>query len=465
MTRPALWTSQDAAAATGGRVTREWIASGVSIDTRTLKPGDLFVALQGYLRDGHDFVAEALNKRAAAALVARVPSGLAEDAPLLLVGDTQKGLEVLGRAARARTKAKVVAVTGSAGKTTTKEMLKLMLSRAGLVSASAASYNNQWGVPLSLARMPRDADFGVFEIGMNHAGEIRVLVREVRPHVALITTIAPAHLEYFGTLDKIADAKAEILEGIGPGGTAILPAHNPMHGRLVARARKLGIAHVLSFGFAAEDDATLIAAEPAGEGQHVTAVVAGERMEFSIGAVGRHIAMNALAALLAVRALGADLERCAAALVQFTALKGRGARILAGAIEIIDESYNANPASMRVALDLLAASAPRTGGRRIAVLGDMLELGREAVALHRALARDIANARADCVFLCGPLMASLWDALPHASRGAYAPNSTELTHALLAFVRAGDIVLIKGSFGSCMSVIVDALKARAAAAA
>jgi UDP-N-acetylmuramoyl-tripeptide--D-alanyl-D-alanine ligase len=464
-TRSALWTSDEAARATGGKATGDWSAYGVSIDTRSIERGDLFVALQGGSRDGHGFVAAALEKGAAAALVSRVPDGVTPGAPLLIVGDTQKGIEDLGRAARARSKAKIVAVTGSAGKTTTKEMLRLMLSTAAPVAASVASYNNHWGVPLSLARMKREAAFGVFEIGMNHAGEIRALNAFVRPHVALITTIAPAHLEYFGTVEAIADAKAEIFEGIEPGGAAILPADNPQCDRLKAHALRAGVKRILTFGTRSNADARLVSAAPHGEGQKIVAELDGNRLAFSAGAAGTHIAMNAMAALLALRELGADIKTASQALGNFAPLKGRGARFTAGGIDIIDESYNANPASVSAALGLLGATRPKAHGRRIAVLGDMLELGVDSARLHAALAEDIAAASADLVFLCGPHMAALWQAVPERKRGAYAEQSTELAPELMRNLRAGDVVLVKGSFGSRMSVIIDALKSREAATA
>jgi UDP-N-acetylmuramoyl-tripeptide--D-alanyl-D-alanine ligase len=459
-----LWSSSEAEAATGGRAQGSWEVQGISIDTRTVAPGDLFIALKGDNRDGHDFVADALAKGASAALVSSVPHGVAENAPLLIVDDTQAALEGLAHAARARSNARIIAVTGSAGKTTTKEMLRLMLGAQGRVAASAASYNNHWGVPLSLARMHRDTEFGVFEIGMNHEGEIRALVRQVRPHAVIITTIAPAHLEYFGKVEAIADAKAEIFEGLEQGGPAILPADNAQFGRLKDHAGKAGVAIVQSFG-ANGTDAKLVSTNPRGEGQNVVAEIGGEAMTISIGAPGAHIAGNALAALLGVRALGADLKKAASSLSGFTALKGRGERVRLGNIELIDESYNANPASMAVALSLLGGAAPGEGGRRIAVLGDMLELGDQAKALHAGLAKDFAAANADLAFLCGPLMGALNEALPARHRGAYTPTSAELSVALLKALRAGDVVLVKGSFGSRMSVIIDALKARAAATA
>jgi len=463
--RAPLWTSFDAAVATGGKTSGRWVARGVSIDTRTLEPGDLFVALTGENRDGHEFAAEALKKGAAAALVSRQPPGVLDDSPLLMVNDTQAGLEGLGRAARARSKARIVAVTGSAGKTTTKEMLRLILARSGAVAASAASYNNHWGVPLSLARMPLESAFGVFEIGMNHAGEIRSLVKFVRPHVAVVTTIAPAHLEHFGTVEAIADAKAEIFEGIEPGGTAILPAENPHFDRLMAHAKASGVSNILAFGKSTSADARLLSATTQGDGQNVLATIGKMRLAFSVSAAGGHIAMNAIAALLAARELGADVARGADELADFAALKGRGARFLAGGLEVIDESYNANPASMAAAIELLAKAEPKRGGRRIAALGDMRELGPDSASLHKALARNLAAARADLVFLCGLNMRALWSALPAKTRGHYAETSSELAPEMMRTLKAGDVVLVKGSFGSRMSVVIDALRAREAATA
>jgi len=464
-TRAPLWTSFDAATATGGTTPGRWVATGVSIDTRSLEPGDLFVALTGESRDGHEFVADALKRGAAAALVSRQPPGVTPDAPLLMVSDTQVGLEGLGRAARARSKARIVAVTGSAGKTTTKEMLRLILARSGSVAASAASYNNHWGVPLSLARMPLDSAYGVFEIGMNHAGEIRSLVKFVRPHVAIITTIAPAHLEYFGRIEAIADAKSEIFEGIESGGAAILPVENPQFDRLLWHAKENKVSNILTFGKAPAADARLLSSTAQADGQKVLATIGKMRLAFSVNAAGGHIAMNAIAALLAARELGADVARGADELANFAALKGRGARFVADGLEVIDESYNANPASMAAAIELLSRATPQRGGRRVAALGDMRELGNDSPSLHKALARNLAAARADLVFLCGPNMRALWDALPVRNRGIYAETSSELAPEMMRALKTGDVVLVKGSFGSRMSVIIEALRARETKAA
>jgi len=459
----ALWTSSELASATGGRAQGTWRVDGISIDTRTLAKNDLFVALKGDNRDGHAFVADALSKGAGAALVSEIPPDVGAGAPLLVVDDTLDALSAAGRAARARTKARILAVTGSAGKTTTKEMLRLVLGKEGRVSASAASYNNHWGVPLSLTRMGRDTDFGVFEIGMNHEGEIRALVAQVKPEVAIITTIAPAHLEYFGTLEKIADAKAEIFEGLVPGGVAILPRDNPQFARLESHACAAGVANILTFGTAPGADARLLSTAPEGEGQSVRAEVKGATLAFTIGAPGAHIASNAMAVLLAADAVGVPLAKAAASLTGFKALKGRGARIVLGDVDLIDESYNANPASITAALGLLKAAGPKANGRRIAVLGDMLELGADAGTLHRAIAEDASAPAVDLFFLSGPLMRGLWDAIPLSQRGAYAEQSSGLTAELLSQVKSGDVILVKGSNGSRMSVVVEALKARGAA--
>lgn len=444
-----LWTSTETEAATLGKASASFAVNGLSIDTRTLKEGDLFVALKGE-RDGHDFVEAAFKAKAGAALVSRTVPGA--KGPLLTVADTQRGLEDLACAARARSSAKILGITGSAGKTTTKEILRLCCNALGRTHASAASYNNHWGVPLSLASLPRDAEYGVFEIGMNHAGEIRNLVSFVRPHVALITTIAPAHLEFFGSCEAIADAKSEIFEGLMPGGAALIPSDSPYAERLAARAAQARVSRLVRFGSTGE--ARLLSFTPDGEGMRVKADILGRTVDCLVGAPGEHIARNAVAALAAVALVDGDVLNAAAVLKNFMALKGRGARFEAGGIQVIDESYNANPASMSAALALLSA-AP---GRKLAVLGDMLEMGAGGPALHAALAEPIAAANTDLVFASGPQMKALWDALPASRRGAYAENSAALAPKLTAALKQGDTVLVKGSLGSRMAVIVEALK-------
>jgi UDP-N-acetylmuramoyl-tripeptide--D-alanyl-D-alanine ligase len=450
-----LWSSADAESATLGKASARFAVNGLSIDTRTLKEGDLFVALKGDNRDGHDFVRAAFAAKAGAALVSRTPEGVT--GPLLTVANTQRGLEDLARAARARSNAKILAVTGSAGKTTTKEILRHALNGLGRTHVSAASYNNHWGVPLSLAALPADAEYGVFEIGMNHFGEIRGLVSLVRPHVAMITTIAPAHLEFFGNCESIADAKSEIFEGLVPGGFGLIPADSPFADRLAARAAQAKVGHLVRFGKTGE--AKLISFTPDGEGMRVKADILGRAVDCYVGAPGEHIASNVVGALAAVALADGDVLNAAAGLKGFTALKGRGARFKSGDITVIDESYNANPASMAAALALLgAAPSSIKGGRKIAVLGDMLEMG--VGDHHAALAAPIAAAGTDLVFASGREMRALWEALPKQQRGGYAENSADLAPELLKALKPGDTVLVKGSFGSQMGVIVDALKAR-----
>lgn len=455
----ALWTSAEAEAATLGKASRAFTATGMSIDTRTLKPGDLFVALKGDNRDGHDFVGAAMQAKAAAALVTHRPDNVAAGAPLLTVAHSQRGLEDLARARRARSNAKIIAVTGSAGKTTTKEMLRLAFGALGTTHASAASYNNHWGVPLSLASLPLDTQFGIFEVGMNHFGELRNLVSFVRPHVALVTTIAPAHLEFFGNCEAIADAKSEIFEGIVPGGTALIPADSPYAERLIARGHQAHVGRIIGFG--AKGEARLLSHEDMAEGVRIKADIMGRAVETYLGSPGLHIAQNAVGALAAVAALDGDVFNAAAALRQFTAVEGRGTRFESAGVDVIDESYNANPASMAAALAVLGSVQPK-GGRRIAVLGDMLEMGPESRMHHAGLAAPIEAAHTDLVFACGENMAALWDKLPASRRGDYAANSKELAPRVMAALRKGDVALVKGSKGSKLNVIIDALRARTA---
>jgi len=461
-----LWTAKEAAAATGGKAAGDWTANGVSIDTRTIQRDDIFVALTGENRDGHAFVADALDKGASVALVSRAVEGI-DPKKLLIVSDTLAGLEALGAAARARTAASCAAVTGSVGKTSTKEALRLVLSPQGATHASEASYNNLWGVPLTLARMPAATKFGIFEIGMNHADEIRPLTRQVKPHVAMVTTVEAVHVEHFGSVEGIADAKAEIFEGLSPGGIAVVNADNPHAARLAAAANAVG-ARVWTFGEAG-GEAQLISLSLDTYSSEIEAKILGDTVRFTYGAPGRHFVQNALGMLLVVKALGADVPAAAEMLRNVRAVKGRGERhviaVDGGAFDLIDESYNANPASMRAAIALLQQARPGAGGRRIAVLGDMLELGPESPAMHAALAATLMDAGVDLVFASGPAMSHLWAALPVSIRGAWSEKSSDIASLIAADVRAGDVVMIKGSFGSRMSLVVDALKARAPAAA
>ena len=460
-----LWTAEALAEATGGRVTGGWDAvQGLSIDTRELSPGDLFVALRGITHDGHVYVKQALEAGAAAALVSHVPDGCA-NGNLLLVDDTLKALEALGIAGRARTHAKVVGVTGSVGKTSTKEMIRTMLAPHGRTHAATRSFNNHWGVPLTLARMPADTEFAVIEIGMNHSGEIAPLSRMARPHIALITTGEAVHLEAFDSVEGIADAKAEIFAGLEPGGIAILNADNPHFERLKAAAGKVG-ATIVSFG-RTSDQIRLKDVQVSGAVTTVSLAVHGTPALIKLGAPGAHFAMNALGALASVEAVGADIARAALDLGDWTPPDGRGSRVrLAvpdGEILLLDESYNANPASVRAALAVLAATEPGQGrrrpGRRIAFLGDMLELGPSETSLHRSLADLDAVAHIDTFHTCGPRMKALHQALPVDKRGVYCADSVQLAEAVEKVVDAGDVCMVKGSLGASMRHVVSAFKA------
>jgi UDP-N-acetylmuramoyl-tripeptide--D-alanyl-D-alanine ligase len=457
-----LWTAETAAAATGGRTAGTWRALGVSIDSRTVVKNDLFVALPGPNFDGHDYVADALAKGAAAAMVSRRPAGVDDDRKLLMVVDSMKALQDLGRAARDRSRAKIAAVTGSAGKTGVKEAIRTCLATQGSVAASTGSLNNHWGVPLSLARMDRDSDYGVFEAGMNHAGELAILTRIIRPHVAVITNVEAAHVEFFPNMEAVADAKAEILEGIEPGGAAILNRDSPFFGRLAAHAaRNRNIARIVSFGRSDAAELRLIEADAGPESSRVRAAVFGRAIDFTIGMAGPHWVMNALATLATVSALGGDVDVAAHALAAVSPLPGRGqrlqCRIAGGTITVIDDSYNANPASMRAAIATLAAAPTAKGARRIAVLGEMRELGAQSAALHAGLAQPLADARIDLVFTSGAAMAALDDALPRAMRGGHFADAQQTARAVAASLRPDDVVMVKGSHASGMKTVVDAL--------
>ncbi len=463
MTAAPLWTGSGLVAPLKAQVLGQVPSAmtGVSIDTRTLTAGDLFVAIKGDASDGHDYVGTAFEKGAAAAIVDEAhASALGGKGPLYVVEDTLRAMERLGRAARERTSARIVAVTGSVGKTGTKEALRLALGAQGPTHASVASYNNHWGVPLTLSRMPQESVFGVFEIGMNHAGEITPLVAMVRPHVALITTIAPVHIENLGSIEAIAHAKAEIFSGIEPGGAAIMNRDVAQFGILESAAKASRAGKLLSFGEHAAADARLISCDSDDGGSAVVAEIFGKRVAFRLAAPGRHLAMNALGVLLTVQELGADLEAAAASLGGFSAPVGRGQRVTlalpGGEALLIDESYNANPTSMRAAFALLGSAS--TSGKRIAALGDMLELGPDGPQMHAGLAEPLAANGVDLVFCAGPLMKHLFDALPAAKRGHWAYNSAGIEAALRAALAPGDVVMIKGSNGSRMGPIVTRLK-------
>jgi len=438
---------------------------GISIDTRRIAAGEAFFAIKGDNRDGHDFVQAAFKAGAGLAVVAaNMRQRFPVDAPLLVVADVLDGLRDLARAARARSQAKVIAVTGSVGKTGTKEALRLVLARQGETHVSAASYNNHWGVPLSLARCPAAARYAVFEIGMNHAGEIAPLTRLVRPQVAIITAVEPVHLEFFPSIEAIADAKGEIFLGLEAGGTAVLNRDNPQFDRLERIARRARVERVVSFGEHAGAQARLIKCALQPDSSTVQARILGTDVAYKLGAPGRHLVLNSLAVLAAVALVGADLALAALALTELQPASGRGARstleLPDGAALLIDESYNANPASMRAALALLGHADVGPRGRRIAVLGDMLELGSRGAELHRELAEAVLADGIDLVFCCGPLMHALWEALPASCQGGYAETSAALESLVLGALQPGDAVMVKGSLGSRMAPIVKALQGR-----
>ena len=458
-----LWQWQDLITATQGEPDGAPAApiAGFSIDTRSLAPDEVFVALQDS-RDGHAFVPAAFKAGAAAAIVARSYAPSRSVGTLLRVDDPLRALESIGRAARTRGNARIVAITGSVGKTGTKEMLRHSLALAGPTHAAEKSYNNHWGVPLTLARMPPDCAFGVFEIGMNHAGEIAPLVELVRPHVAVITTVEPVHLGYFDSVEAIAAAKAEILSGLVPGGTAVLPRDSPHYPLLLARARAVG-AGMLTFGYHEEADFRALQVDLGAKGSSVIAGHGSQRFPYRLGAPGEHYVKNSLAVLATLTAVGADVMRCLPALGRVSAPPGRGARTLldapGGQILLIDESYNANPASIRAALATMDSIPREEFPRRVAVLGDMLELGEASADLHRALKAAIDAAGIDLVVACGPMMRLLLDDLA-PERRVWGATSAELEAALLGVVEPGDAVMIKGSLGTRMAPLVAAMLGR-----
>jgi len=458
----ALWTSEQAAVATGGVATVPWKTNGVSIDSRTLNSGDLFVAIQGPHYDGGRFVASALERGAAAAMVSGDVTANTIT-PLLIVKDTTTGLANLGRAARNRGHAKIIGVTGSMGKTGAKEALALVLGRQGLTSATQGNLNNQWGLPLSLARMPAETRYGVFEMGMNHPGEIDMLSRLARPDIAIITNIDAVHLENFESESAIAVAKAEIFAGMDPNGIAILNRDNAYFEQLRDAALAANVTDIRTFGTHADATSRLIDADVQGSQSDVTAQIDGETICYTIGAPGHHWVLNSLAVLAAVSALDADVGKAAEVLADVRPLPGRGARTSIetslGSMLLIDESYNASPTSMRAALSVLGAADTAPKGRRIAVLGDMLELGPESSALHVGLVDAITSNNIDLVYTVGSNMAQLAAALPSDITARHADSSPEIMTSLLDALSSGDVVMVKGSLGSRMDVVVDALLA------
>ncbi|MCQ8241252.1 UDP-N-acetylmuramoyl-tripeptide--D-alanyl-D-alanine ligase [Rhizosaccharibacter radicis] len=454
-----LWQAHALAAAVDGRFgkvgDRPSAVTGVSIDTRTLQPGDLFVALRGDRSDGHAHAGAALAAGAAAVL-AHDPEALSpdlrDDARLLFVTDTFEALHALGRAGRARFDGRVIAVTGSVGKTTTKEMLRAALGACGPTHASHASYNNHWGVPLTLARLPADAAFCVSEIGMNHPGEIAPLAALVRPHAAIVTTVAASHIGHMGSLEAIAAEKGSIFGALESHGTAILPADAVGADAMAAMATARG-ARVMRCG--AGGDARIEHLSLRADGSDIVMRIADQTLSLTLGAPGAHMARNALAVLAAAIAVGADPEAAAAGLSGFRPGDGRGALVpLPNGAFLLDESYNASGASVRAALELLALLP---AGRRVVALGDMLELGRFAAEEHLSLAPALERC-ADLFFCCGPMSRLLFDTLPAPLRGGAAPDARTLAPLVAAALRPGDVLLVKGSFGSRMREVVSILR-------
>ncbi|MCB5201106.1 UDP-N-acetylmuramoylalanyl-D-glutamyl-2,6-diaminopimelate--D-alanyl-D-alanine ligase [Neorhizobium sp. T786] len=460
-----LWTCDEMVSTMGGRPlgTPPEGISGIAIDSRSIGPDEAFFAIKGDRVDGHDFASIAVANGASVIVVseAKLPAMGRLTIPMIVVEDVLVALGKLATASRERSKAQIIAVTGSVGKTTTKEMLRHVLSPSGKVHAAVASFNNHWGVPLTLARMPEDTDYGIFEIGMNHPGEIRPLVRMVRPHTAIITTIAAAHMGHFASIEEIAAAKAEIFEGVEPGGAVILNRDNKQFAFLEERAQAAGIARIYTFGQHAKADFRLADFDGDGQSSTIWATLNGETLEVHIGAPGRHIAENAMAALGACALVGADLPKAIEALDELRPVKGRGEQhrlgIGEGMLTLIDESYNANPASVRAAIALLAASEPKISGRRIAVLGDMLEMGEFAAKVHEDLAGPILAAGIEHVWLAGAEMVALRDALPESVHVEYRPTTEELRDFVVRSVLPGDVVMVKSSLGIGFGKIVSAL--------
>lgn len=459
-----IWSSKEAATALGVVCNKDWSASGVSIDSRTTSEGDLFIALQGDNGDGHDYVVKAIEAGAVAAIVSKSIDGVDND-QLLIVDDTLRAMEKLGLAARDRSNAKIIGITGSVGKTGTKEMLATAFRCQGQVHASIKSYNNHWGVPLSLSSMHAGTDYGVFEMGMNHPNEITPLTKMVKPDIAIITTIAPVHIEHFDDgMDGIVNAKAEIFDGVQENGSVILNHDSEYYADLKQKAEKLGL-RTFSFGDHENADSKIINCLEAANGSRVKAEILGEEVNYSLQIAGRHIACNSLAVLLAVSLAGGNVQESAKAVGRQEPIIGRGKREFIdiddsnNSVTLIDESYNASPMAMSAAFKVLALVDPGRGGRRIAVLGDMLELGQDSGKLHAELALPLKAANVDLVYTCGKHMKKLYEQLPVNQRGEHKDNSEELAQIVPDVLIPGDVVMVKGSLGSKMGLVVEALRA------
>ena len=461
---PPLWTSEEVMHAIGGATSGYWQSEGVSIDSRAIEPGDLFIAIVGPNNDGHLYVANALQNGAVAAVIDQPGVSLSskiENSKLLYVENTITGIQNLAQFARGRTAAKVIVVTGSVGKTGSKEMLKLVLSEQGQTNATLGNLNNHLGLPLSLTRMPKNTDFGIFEVGMNHAGEIIPLTKMTRPHVALVTTIELAHSEFFNSIDDIADAKAEIFEGVEPFGVVVLNRDNPMFTHLYDAALRYGISDIRTFGSQANADCRLVDVELGAGSSSVEIQLRGKKIKFEIGIPGLHWVQNALGVLCSVDAVGANAEMASQKLIDMEGLKGRGKThklsLPGGTILMIDESYNASPASMNAAIEVLGNSQVEDYGRKIAVLGDMLELGQQAEVMHERLAEILVKNEIDLVFLTGRNMSALWEALPSHMQGSLAITAQKLSPLVRSVILPGDVLIIKGSLGSKIGLIVEDL--------
>lgn len=459
-----LWSAAEAVKVTEGTTTKEWVATGLSMDSRSVKKGDLFIAIRGDVVDGHKYVVDALKNGAVAAVVDYRPEGVSDDAALLLVEDTLQAMRDLGQGARHRTAAKIIGITGTVGKTSSKEMMAVALEANGQAHASEGSYNNHWGVPFSLASMNAGADYGIFEMGMNHSGEITPLTQQVKPEIAIITTVTPVHMEFFNDLQEVAEAKAEIFKGMDHNGIVILNADNEFFPFLKAKAQTQGVKEVLSFGESEIADARLLDCLEAANGTRVKADIDGEIVQMSLQMSGKHFAINALSVLLAVKKSGADVQKAAKAIAKMQPPSGRGRReyldlgVKDNPVTLIDETFNASPEAMKAAFRVLAMIDPGRGGRRIAVLGDMLEMGNKGAQMHADLAMPLKAAGIDLVYTCGTLMKNLYDKLPKEQQGVHRASSKELAQIVPEVLVPGDVVMVKGSKGSKMDVVVEAMR-------
>jgi len=462
MTKKILWTNVEAEKATGGKSTCKWKATGVSIDSRKIEPGDLFIAIPGEKFDGHDFVKEALKKGAAAAVVTHIPEGVSKDAPLLVVSYIMTALQDLGKFSRNRMRGKIIGVTGSVGKTSTKEMLAIAFKGQGKVYFTEGNLNNHYGLPLSLARMHSKTDFGILEIGMNHAGEITPLSKIARPDVAIITTVEAAHLEFFKSVEDIACAKAEIFDGMGAKPTAVLNFDNPYYKLLKEKAKAAGLKKIISFGEKKGADFRMKDYEEKSVKARITLDADGKEIEYKLGMTGKHQALNSTGVLAVVDAAGGSIKKAAKNLAKFEAKSGRG-KIYeldhqGKTITIIDDCYNASPASVSAALDKLGNM--KTKGRKIVVLGDMFELGNSAPELHKNLSKKILENHIHLLFTAGDLTLNLYNAIPENIRGGRTQTSDKLGVVLAKSLKTGDVVLVKGSRGMKMENVIQFLQGK-----